>query len=222
MSRYILSDAPQGTDEWKLARAGRATGSRAADVCAKLKGGGEAAIRRNYRVQLVAERLLGAPAEDGFESADMRWGKEQEPFARMAYEAETGLVVREAGFAYLPALAAGCSVDGLIEDQDGEGILECKCPKTATHVAYLLGGRIPPEYLAQVTHNVWITGASYADFVSFDPRLPVNVQLLRVRTYRKDLDIVAHEEEVLRFLDEVDQLESQLRARGASPLALAA
>lgn len=219
MSRYILSDAPQGTDAWHLARAGKATGSRAEDICAKLKSGGEASTRRNYRVQLVTERLIGAPAEDGFVSKDMQWGTENEPFARMAYEVETGEVVREAGFVYLNAIAAGCSVDGFIGD---DGILECKCPKSATHVSYLLSSRLPPEYVAQVTHNVWITGAKFADFVSFDPRMPAELQLFRVRVMREELPIDTHEAEVIRFLKEVDELERQLRARSAKTVALAA
>lgn len=167
MSRYLLSEHPQGTPEWREARAGKATGSMADCIVAKIKTG-EAAARRDYRVQVVTERLTCAPAEDGFVSKDMLWGTEHEPYARMAFEAETGELVQEAGFAYLPDVAAGCSVDGFV----GDGIFEAKCPKSATHIKYLMADKLPAEYVPQVTHNLWVTGAAFADFVSFDPRMP--------------------------------------------------
>jgi predicted phage-related endonuclease len=211
MSRFILSEHPQGTDEWKAARAGKATGSRAGDILAKIKSG-EAAARRDYRVQLVTERLTGIPADDGFISKEMIWGTEQEPYMRMAYEAQTGRLVEEAGFCYLPTIQAGCSVDGFPGE---EGLLEGKCPKTATHIKYLQEKRLPPEYVPQVTHNLWITGRAWADFVSFDPRLPENLRLLIVRVPRDEVAIRAHELEVLTFLAEVDQLEADLRKRAA-------
>lgn len=211
MSRYLVSEHPQGSDSWKLDRAGKATGSRAADILAKIKTG-EAAARRDYRVQLVIERLTCAPAENGFVSKDMEWGTSQEPFARMAYEEATGLIVREAGFLYLPNIAAGCSVDGLIS---GGGMLEIKCPKSATHLTYLLENRVPPAYVPQLTHNLWITGEPFADFVSFDPRLPEHLQLFRVRFERDEKAIEAHEVEVLRFLDEVDAMQSKLSKKAA-------
>src|SRR4051812_1739308 len=104
----IVSEHPQGTDLWLQARAGRATGSRAKDILAKIKSG-EAAARRNYRTQLVIERLTGSPAEGGFVSKEMQWGTDNEPFARMAYECKTGRLVTEMGFIYLPSMMAGCS-----------------------------------------------------------------------------------------------------------------
>lgn len=209
--RYILSEHPQGTPEWKACRAGKATGSRAADILAKIKSG-EAAARRNYRVQLVTERLTGAPADDGFVSNDMKWGTEQEPFARMAYELHAGEVVTEAGFTYLPDIQAGCSVDGFIE---GGGILECKCPKSATHISYIQGEKVPSEYEPQILHNLWVTGATFADFVSYDPRMPENLQLFVARYQRDEEKIKAYETELFAFLAEVEALEQDLRKRAA-------
>jgi predicted phage-related endonuclease len=209
VSRYLLSEHAQGTPEWRQVRAGRATGSRAGDILAKIKTG-EAAARRDYRVQLVTERLTGAPQEEGFVSKDMQWGTEQEPYARLAYEDLTGEFVEEAGFAYLPDLPAGCSVDGFIGES---GILEAKCPKSATHIKYVMAARLPPEYVAQVTHNLWITGRAFADFVSFDPRMPVELQLFHVRVMREELGLEGYEFELRAFLDECAVLEGQLRAR---------
>lgn len=210
MSRYILSENEQGSDLWKLDRAGKATGSRAADILAKIKTG-EAAARRDYRIQLVTERLTGNPVENGFVSKDMEWGTEQEPFARMAYEADAGILVRESGFAYLPDIQSGCSVDGFLDDEGRAGILEIKCPKSATHIGYILSGRVPPAYIPQITHNLWITGAMFADFVSFDPRLPKHLQMFRKRIEWTEVPIEEHEKEVKEFLQGVDELVDKLK-----------
>lgn len=203
--RFTLSDAPQGSAEWRLARAGKATGSKADCILA----GGKGITRRKYMVQLVTERLTGVPQEDGFQSKAMQDGTENEPFARMGYEAQTGELVTEAGFAYL-SIPAGCSVDGFIGDK---GILECKCPTPHVHVDYMERMRVPPDYVAQVTHNLWVTGAEFVDFVSYCPLMPEGLDLVIVRADRSEFDIKAHEEAVLRFLAETAQMEQRLRAR---------
>lgn len=209
--RYILSEHPQGTPEWKADRAGKATGSMASAIVAKIKTG-EASARRDYRVQLVTERLTGMPQDEGFVNDAMKWGTDTEPFARMAYESKVGMMVREAGFAYLPDLPVGCSVDGFIE---GGGILEIKCPKSATHIEYLQGGKLPSKYEPQVLHNLYVTGEPFADFVSFDPRLPENLQMLYVRYTPTKKALKAYEDELMLFLVSVDELEADLRKRAA-------
>lgn len=205
----IVCEHPQGTPEWLSDRAGRATGSRAKDILAKIKTG-EAAARRNYRVQLATERLTGTPQEGGFVSKEMMWGTEQEPFARMAYESATGNLVTEMGFIYLPDMMAGCSVDGLIEDGKRIGVFEAKCPISATHVEYLTRGELPSEYKPQILHNVYVTGADFADFVSFDPRMPGKLQLFKVRWERNEAEIKEYEAELLDFLSGVDRVHTSL------------
>jgi len=209
MSRYILSTAAQGTDQWYLDRLGRATSSRAEDIVADEK----TAAWRDYLCQLAVERITGKIGEDDYVSREMKHGIEQEPFARMAFEEATGALVETAGFAYLPTIMAGCSVDGFIED---DGIFEAKCPKSATHIAYILAGVMPTKYVPQVTHNLWITGRKYAEFVSFDPRMPGPLQLFRVRVERDEAAIAAYEKRVMRFLFEVKDLEQTLRERCAA------
>ena len=205
----IVCPHPQGTPEWLADRAGRATGSRAKDILAKIKTG-EAAARRNYRVQLATERLTGKPQESGFISKEMQWGTDQEPFARMAYESATGNLVTEMGFIYLPDLMAGCSVDGLIEEGARTGVFEAKCPISATHVEYLVAGKLPSEYKPQILHNVYVTGADFADFVSYDPRMPEKLQLFKVRWERDEDEIKEYEAELLEFLSSVDRVHTDL------------
>lgn len=209
MSRYIVCEHDQGTDGWLQDRAGRATGSRAKDILATIKSG-EAAARRDYRLELAIERITGSPAPQGFISADMAWGTEQEPFARMAYEAQTGRFVSESGFVYLPEIMAGCSVDGFVEDGGRVGIWEAKCPKSFTHISYVRANKMPSAYEPQIIHNMYITGAAFADFVSFDPRLTGKLQLFTVRVERDESVINDYEAKLLQFLAEVDAEYNQL------------
>lgn len=202
-------NAPQGTEAWLIERAGSATASRFCDVLAKVKAG-ESASRRKYRLQLVTERLTGLPTPS-YSNAAMEWGKQQEPFARMAYEAHSGLLAVEVPFRKHPTLAwCGSSPDGVIEDDGG---LEIKCPDSITHVGYLTAGVAPSEYLPQIQGNMWVTGRAWWDFVSFDPRLPPNLRLFVVRVPRDDAYIETLAREVEAFLGEVARDEDALRRR---------
>ena len=205
-----IIDCEQRTPEWFAARAGRLTGSVASDILSKLKSGGEPAGRRDLRLQLAVEILTGKPSEAStFTNAAMQWGIDTEPRARGRYEAESGHVVRTTGFVIREDLRVGCSLDGDV--RDFEGIIEIKCPKSTTHVGYLKDPRLPAEYVAQVTHNLWVTGAQWCDFVSFDDRMPEGLDFLCVRVEREESAIQAYGNEVLRFLSEVNSEVGQLR-----------
>lgn len=204
--------APQGSQEWLKARAGHCTASRFKDVMAKIKAG-EAASRRNYRVQLVTERMIGAPISSGFKSAAMEWGTQTEPLARLAYEARTGEPVIESPFVLHPAVDwTGASPDGLVA---ADGIVEIKCPEPQTHMECLLDGVCPSEHIPQIQGQLWVTGRKWADFVSFDPRFPQHLRLLVVRVPRDDNYISALEFQVKLFLREVDELHDRLLNGGA-------
>lgn len=199
----------QQSPEWFAARCGRATASRFADVMAKIKTG-EAAGRRNYKAQLVAERLTGVPAES-YTNAAMQWGVDTEPQARAAYEAFSGNIVEQVAFITHPEIMAGASPDGLI---DGDGGLECKCPNTAAHIDALLKG-MPPEHIPQIQGGMWLTGRQWWDFVSFDPRMPERLQLYVQRIPRDQKYIDALAPEVHGFLKEVEALVAELEKRAA-------
>lgn len=202
-----LSELKQGTEEWKLARCGRATASRFSDILATLKSGGESASRRNYRAELVVERLTGVPVE-GFVSAEMKFGTENEPYARIALEA-TGVIVHQVGFIAHPEIMAGASPDGLVND---DGVVEIKVPNTATHIETLLKG-MTPDHIAQVQGQLWITGRALCLFVSYDPRMPERMQLYAQMVKRDDTYIEKLEKEVRKFLGEVDRVIAELEAK---------
>lgn len=196
----LIVDVPQRSPEWFAARLGRLTGSRAADMLATIKSG-EAAARRDLRVQLVVERLTNVLQDDGYTNAAMQRGIDLEPKAREAYEAFSGNTVQQVGFVQHPELMAGCSPDGLIGD---DGVLELKCPKSATHLSYLKYPGLPSAYVAQVTHTLWITERAYCDFVSFDDRWPERYRLFHVRVHRDEIAIKNYERAARAFLKEVD------------------
>jgi hypothetical protein len=200
--KFTIIEAEQRSAEWFAARAGRLTGSRAGDLLAKIKTG-EAAARRDLRLQLVCERLTGRPQEDGFVNKEMQRGIDLEAMARAEYEAASGVIVRTTGFLMADDLPVGCSLDGDIENF--RGIVELKCPKSATHLCYLRDGIVPREYRPQLRHNLWVSGADWADFVSYDDRFPFELQLFQARLLRKDADIEGYEKEALAFLKEVDR-----------------
>lgn len=212
MSRHFtILDAEQRSDEWRRARAGRLTGSAASALLAKGRGGDEAVARRDLRIQLALERLTGEPAEEGFTNDAMKWGIAKEAEALAAYEALTGQVVRRTGFLAHTSLMAGTSLDGDVDDC--RGVLEIKAPKMATHLSYLREPfRLTQAYAGQLWHALWITGAEYADIVSYDPRFPPELQLVHVRFDRDEKAVKAYELLAVQFLREVDTEEAELRA----------
>ena len=214
MSRYILSPHEQGTDAWKLARCGRVTGSRVAAMLATTAKGWSTK-RGDYLMELAVEKLTGEPAADVFVAQEMQHGIDNEPLARMAYEQVSGNIALESGFMYLPDVDVGCSVDGFFEEDGRTGVLEIKAPKSTNHIKYLQGQVVPDQYRPQCLHNVWVTGAEFADFVSFDPRFPEDLQLFVCRYTPTAEELAAHEKAVLQFLAERDELVAQLKRLAA-------
>lgn len=199
----------QKSPEWFAHRLGRVTASKIADVMAQTKSGPGAA-RKNYMAALVAERLTGE-APDGFSNAAMQWGTDQEPDARAAYEFVTDASVSEVGFIDHPTIEmAGCSPDGLVGDL---GMVEIKCPNTATHIETLLTGAIDGKYLKQMQFQLACADRQWCDFVSYDPRLPGEMQLFVKRVQRDGGAISEIEAAVSSFLVDLDEMVGALRSK---------
>lgn len=187
----------QGTDEWFAARLGKVTASRAADVMTK-KG---SAARANLSAQLVLERITNTKGES-FSSAAMQWGVDQEPFARAAYEAHNGVWVDTVGFVQHPTIErAGASPDGLVGH---DGLVEIKCPNTATMIDTLLTGKVPGNYATQMQMQMACTGRAWCDYAVFDSRMPVKAQLFVKRVQRDQKFIDDLNKEIIAFLAEVE------------------
>ena len=192
----------QGSSEWFYQRLGKVTASRVADVIAKTKTG-YSTSRDNYMAQLVVERLTFTKQES-YTNAAMQWGTDQEPFARAAYEAAQGVMVEEVGFVRHPTIEwAGASPDGLVE---------IKCPNTATMIETLLSQKVPGKYFIQMQFQLACTGRKWCDYVAFDPRMPAKAQMF-VRRVDRDDEYIAHlEEEIAKFLVEVESQVQKLNA----------
>lgn len=202
----------QGSEEWFAARLGKVTASRVADVIAKTKTGWGAS-RANYAAQLIAERLTGVPAESYSNSA-MQWGTDTEPQARAEYAFMRDADVIEIGFVGHSTIAmAGASPDGLV---GVEGLVEIKCPNTATHIETLLNGSVPGKYVTQMQFQLACTNRAWCDFVSFDPRMPEYARLFVQRVERDDKIIAELETDVVDFLAEVAAKAERLQMRLAA------
>lgn len=198
----------QGSPEWFAERAGKVTASRIGDMLATIKSGW-AASRANYAAQLVAERLTGE-VQESFTNAAMKWGTETEPHARAAYRFYTDLEVEEVGFVMHPKIPmAGASPDGLVST---DGLVEIKCPNTATHIETLQGQAVPTKYHLQMQWQMACTGRRWCDFASFDPRMPEEMQLFVKRLPRDDVKIAEIEREVVAFLSEIDATVDRLQS----------
>jgi putative phage-type endonuclease len=205
----MIETMEQYSPEWWAARLGNVTASRVADVIAKTKSG-YSASRDNYMAQLICERMTNTVAES-YTNAAMQWGTETEPLARAAYESLADVLVDEVGYIAHPTIErAGASPDGLI---GLFGLLEIKCPNTATHIDTLISEQVPTKYITQMQWQMSCTGRTWADFVSFDPRLPSGLQMF-VKRVEFDAEYVAMlKEEVIKFLTELDAKISKLNER---------
>lgn len=203
--------APQGSAEWLQERCGHATASSFSDVLAK----GQGKMRNAYLRRLVCERLTGKPMETyatGSWAKNLERGKEQEPFARMAYEAITGSLVEEVGFLKHATIMAGCSPDGLIGDDGGA---EIKSVIPTVQLETIEAGGYPSEHKAQIQGSLWLTGRKWWDFCSYSNDMPEHLKTYIFRVQPDAAYIIALEAEVRVFLAGVDAMVERLLKRAA-------
>lgn len=189
----------QGTEEWAAIRCGRVTAS---SIDRLLTGG---SMAKGYMLELLAERLTGQPRR-GFKSAAMDWGTEKEPQSRAVYEMRTGLEVQQVG-CVLFGQDLACSPDGLVGKK---GSIESKSPDTKTHLNTLLTGKVPRQYRAQIQAVMWIAQREWCDFISFDPRLDDEGQMITVRVERDQAFIDTMSEKVADFVEKLHAAEEKL------------
>jgi len=200
---FTVITAEQRSPEWYQARAGRLTGSVASDILAKLKDGKTpAASRRNLCLKLMLERVTGKSQESDYVSPAMQAGIDREADAFKAYEVLTGDMVLRSGFLAHDTLMAGCSLDGHLGNF--QKLLSIKCRQPNAHLEFLRTGKIPGEALAQLRHELWITGADSHDYFSWNPDFPDDCQSRLATLTREQADVPSYEAEALRFLAEVE------------------
>lgn len=195
-----LDDNVTPNPEWLAARIARVTGSAANDMLAEGKG----LSRRNLKMRLVAEHMTGKAYEKDFQSRSMEQGLKREPDARLAYERRHNVLVQTVGFISHNELFAGCSPDGYIGNF--EGLVSIKCPELPQHLEWLRGGvkSIDLRYRRQIEHELFVTGALWTDFVSYNPEIGEKLDLVVIRVERDDVAIAKHEAALRAFLAEVE------------------
>jgi putative phage-type endonuclease len=200
----------QRSDAWFAARIGKVTASKVKDVMARGRGNAPSASRTNYMMQLLCERLTGT-REEGFTSAAMQRGTDLEPVARSAYEVDQGVMTAETGLILHPRIEGfAASPDGVVGDK---GLLEIKCPNTATHVSTLRSASHDSAYDWQMLAQMSCANRDWVDFVSFDDRMPEELQYFCARFHRDDKRVNEMEAEVKLFLEELAELERDMRER---------
>ena len=196
----------QGTPEWHQMRLGKVSASRMADLMAKTKSGASAS-RAKYMAQLLCERMTGQPTEF-FTTAAMQRGTEIEPVARAAYEAENLVSVEQVAWVEHPTISlAGCSPDGFVGEH---GLIEIKCKEIHNHLDSILNDKIDPDHQAQMMWQMACTGRQWCDYVCFDDRAPEGLQLFVKRLHRDEEKIKAMEDEVIKFLKDLESMIQKL------------
>lgn len=199
----------QRSPEWFAARLGKVTASRISDLMARTKSG-YSASRANYMAELVCERLTGVKTE-GYTNAAMQWGIDNEAAAKAAYSFMTDNAIEDRGFIDHPYIEmAGASPDGLVGK---DGLVEVKCPNSASHIETLLSEAIDGKYLLQMQFQMACAVRRWCDFVSFDPRLPPEMQLWIKRVQFDEQVADEIDREVRKFHKELGDKVAALQSR---------
>lgn len=193
----------QGSAAWFEARCGKLTASRMKDAMDFKKDGKPSEARTKYMIDLVAERMTGFIVPH-YVTPAMEWGKNTEESAKKAYFAATGNIVKPCFFFdHFDIDYYGASPDGTI---GADGLLEAKCPTTATHIRWVMADQIPEEHKPQMAAQILCTGRKWVDFVSFDPRIPSTKRLFIKRWIPESEYLEKVEEAAKQFLKEAEAM----------------
>ena len=209
----VFVNCTQGTPEWFQARAGVITASKFADAVSTLKNGTPSQASKDYAYKVAVERIYGETTEDTFVTWEMRRGTELEPYARIAYEAQTGNLAQESGIVLTDDRIFGYSTDGLVDD---DGLIEIKCPNSARKLVEMWETGDLSEYEHQIQGGMWITGRKWCDFIMYAPQLePVGKHLYIKRIERDDNFIEAMESQLWDFARRVQLHVNNLKKEAA-------
>ena len=215
---------PQGSEEWLAARRGVITGSRFKDArdykaltikdekAGKTRGAASEKLI-SYAMD-TARELVGGAVPSVYANAAMRTGTEEEPRARLEYEAETGNIVTEAGFITTDDRRFGVSVDGMVGD---DGLIEIKTMVSSKTLFRAIVDADHSEYIDQCNGAMWLLGRKWIDLVLWAPDLAEagHKGLHIVRIERDDDVIEALEADLMQFAALVEDYERRLRLKAA-------
>ena len=201
----VLDSFEQGTNEWKQARAGKVTASRAKDARDKLKSGLPSNKQLSYACQVALERVSGSPADMTFENWQMREGNVQESIARFAYEKRTGNLVDEIGAFCTDDEMFMYSPDGVIDD---DGLLEIKSLFSPERIMQIVANSDVSDFVDQCMFGLWLTGRKWIDLAIWVPSIG---HMVIQRITRDEDAIEALEADLIAFSHLVNDYETKLR-----------
>lgn len=164
----IIINCEQRSECWHEHRTGRITSTRFKNLVSKETTDSYKDLVTNIACEIITHKM-----EETYSNADMERGIELEPIARKEYETLFDTDVKTVGF-LIPDEDhkyhdwIGISPDGILSDN---GLLEIKCPKMRTHFEYIERNELPSEYRYQVQGQLFVSGLSYCDFMSFVPEM---------------------------------------------------
>jgi hypothetical protein len=197
------------TPEWFKIRIGKFTASNFSKLLAR-PADKNASISKSALscIEKAAAQLYYNDYHEIPDSDSTLWGIEYESKAIQLFSELTGMQTRDMGYIEHPYLTSvGATPDTQIIDitQPNKLIIaQIKCPYNSQyHRDYR--NKISDtqslkskksQYFWQIQGEIWITGAEYSYFISFDPRISNNERLHYVKIYR-DNDAIARLEDAL-------------------------
>ena len=173
-------DVDQNGDEWFLLRAGKITASSLSKVMANYgKAFGEPA--KKYAVDIAVQQITGKTSGGGYSNEHMDRGHEEEPLARMAYEAQYFCDVTNGGF--FEDGDTGTSPDGLVSTM---GMIEIKSAIPSVHYSRIAKQSFDSAYKWQLVGHLKFTGRDWVDFISYCSSFPDDKKLYVHRSYKED------------------------------------
>lgn len=224
----MTANAAQHTPDWYRSRLGNITGSMVGVLMKYPRGKKEGFTdtAMNYLYQLAAERTMDPAVVDDdtlfgeyLRQVDattkaMRWGTEQEQYARALYARKCSLRVVEVGSIQHPSIPHfASSPDGFCYDEESgvKTCLEIKCPSQSTFMEYesLIHDngtlmKVEPKYFYQCIAHMMVTGSSWCDFIAYCPWQLHPIHIARI--YADDAVFRKVEERVMEANKIIDSI----------------
>ncbi len=191
----LVHNFEQGSPEWLQVRLGKLTGSDFHTLM------GNSQTKETILYKKAAERLTGVASDgDKFSSIHTERGHLLENDARLTYELEKGVAVKQIGFAELNK-DVGCSPDGLVGSIGG---IEIKCKDNHGFLKAVVKNWIEPEHKTQMQFNMYVCGLLWMDYLLYNPNFANPLKITRVE--RDDAYIAS----IIKCIDECNKTIKQI------------
>ena len=191
----------QQSPEWFKCKLGIPSAGSFHKILAK----GQGKTKKAYMLKLAAD-IITQEHRETYSNYHMERGNIQESMARDEYSLITGRDVTQVGF--IKNGKVGASPDGLCGSNGG---IEIKSVIPEVQIETILADKIPSGHLPQIQGNIWICETEWWDFVSYSPLIKNSNYMFIKRAYRDNAMIKKIDEEVDKFLKELDELVNKIK-----------